>query len=295
MSDIFISYAREDLPRAQLISNSLETLGYSVFWDRRISPGESFDEVIGHALMTARCVIVLWSVASVASHWVRDEATEGKNRNILVPVLIDDVQPPLGFRTLQAANLIGWQGDPQDPEFQSIVKSLERLVETSENDENIIKGVQGGASSDLDLGKKPENKVEFRLLVEFGMRILILMLPLVVFSWNTYNIYAPKSSHSFISLLGILFYIYNISFFIIISIGCVIYFFHKQGGYKIIIITSIISGCFVGIYLTYHIVHNYIVKGLITPLNNILIISGIFSFVALAIFIASFFLFRRYS
>ena len=93
MSDIFLSYAREDLPRAQNMAASLEALGFSVFWDRRILPGETFDEVIAQALKEAHCVVVLWSFASVASHWVKDEAVEGQNRQVLVPVLIDELLP----------------------------------------------------------------------------------------------------------------------------------------------------------------------------------------------------------
>jgi len=51
----------------------------------RDTASESFDEVIEKAIADAKCVIVLWSAASVASEWVRNEASEGKRRGILVP------------------------------------------------------------------------------------------------------------------------------------------------------------------------------------------------------------------
>jgi hypothetical protein len=140
MSDIFLSYAREDLLRAQKIAASLEALGFSVFWDRRILPGETFDEVIAQALKEAHCVVVLWSLDSVNSHWVKDEAVEGQNRQVLVPVLIDAVLPPLGFRHLQAANLVNWQADPQDQEFQQVIASIKRLVEIGIQDRKIDQG-----------------------------------------------------------------------------------------------------------------------------------------------------------
>jgi hypothetical protein len=41
MSDIFISYAREDRPRAEAIAKALEEHGWSVWWDWNI-PAETF-------------------------------------------------------------------------------------------------------------------------------------------------------------------------------------------------------------------------------------------------------------
>jgi hypothetical protein len=86
MSDIFISYAREDLTAAQRLAEALEGHGWSVWWDRRILPGKDFEKVIEAKLDASRCVVVIWSKAAVDSHFVRDEAAEGMRRNILVPV-----------------------------------------------------------------------------------------------------------------------------------------------------------------------------------------------------------------
>lgn len=130
MSDIFISYASEDRDKAHQLAQALETLGWSVWWDRKIAPGKSFDKVIGEALDQARCVIVLWSRASVESDWVKEEAEEGARRDILVPALIEAVPPPLGFRRIQAANLASWGGDPDDADFHEFRHSISLLVET---------------------------------------------------------------------------------------------------------------------------------------------------------------------
>jgi hypothetical protein len=85
MSDIFISYSKEDRGKAKDIAEALKQQGFSVWWDRSILPGETFDTVIEEALDAAKCVIVLWSKTSVYKEWVRTEASEGKQRGILIP------------------------------------------------------------------------------------------------------------------------------------------------------------------------------------------------------------------
>ena len=105
MSDIFISYAKKDLERIRPLAEALEGRGWSVFWDRTIPAGGTWREVVGKALHESRCIVVAWSQESIESTWVQEEADEGRERGILTPVLIDDVRPPLGFRSIQAARL----------------------------------------------------------------------------------------------------------------------------------------------------------------------------------------------
>ena len=103
MADIFVSYASEDRERVQPLVELLKQQGWSVWWDRDLIAGPSFDREIEKALHEARCVVVLWSSHSVDSTWCRAEATDAQEREILVPVLIDDVRPPLAFRAAQTA------------------------------------------------------------------------------------------------------------------------------------------------------------------------------------------------
>ena len=63
MSDIFISYKREDQPTARKLADALESEGWSVWWDPKLRAGEHFDDVIEKALKEAKCVIVMWSNA----------------------------------------------------------------------------------------------------------------------------------------------------------------------------------------------------------------------------------------
>jgi len=128
MSDIFISYAREDEPRIRPLVAAFEAEGWSVFWDRRIPAGSTWRSHIGSALQQARCVVVVWSVHSVESQWVTEEADDGKAREILVPVSLDAVMPPRGFREIQAADLRDWKPGQPSEHLTQLLGDMRRLL-----------------------------------------------------------------------------------------------------------------------------------------------------------------------
>ncbi len=128
MTDIFISYSRDDRDRVRLIAEALQREGLDVWWDPDIPPGESFSQVIDKQLKTAKCIIAVWSQSSVHSNWVQEEADDGMQRNALIPMVIDEVDLPRGFKRLQTADLRGWQGDTRDPNWQMISTQVRKLV-----------------------------------------------------------------------------------------------------------------------------------------------------------------------
>lgn len=129
MADIFFSYKREDRARVEPLVRILQTEGFSVWWDPAIVPGERFAKVIRDALDDASCVVVGWSVHSIESDWVQDEASTGRDRGMLVPVSLDGSAPPLGFRQLQTQNLTGWSGDRNDQRIANLIAGVRRLVD----------------------------------------------------------------------------------------------------------------------------------------------------------------------
>ena len=130
MSDVFVSYKAEDRRRAQPLVEALEADGLSVWWDARIGGGAAWRDSIEQQLESARCVLVIWSKRSVGreGRFVRDEASRAQRRGIYLPVLIDRVEPPLGFGETQAIPLIGWKGDRSDPRYMAVLAAVRSIV-----------------------------------------------------------------------------------------------------------------------------------------------------------------------
>src|SRR5215831_4334153 len=129
MSDIFLSYASEDRPKAETLANALTACGWAVWWDSEIPGGEEYDKVIEQEVDAAKCLIVLWSHLSVGKRWVRSEAERGLNQKKLLPVLIENVKIPIAFSLIQARRLVHWNGDATHPGFLQLVKDIARVLE----------------------------------------------------------------------------------------------------------------------------------------------------------------------
>lgn len=128
MASVFLSYDHDDSDRAAPIAAALEGHGHSVWWDREIHGGAEYNNEIEAAVAQSDAVVVLWSAASVASPWVRDEAAEGRDNGKLVPVLIDPVKPPMGFRQFQTLDLTGWNGGKRIPHLPALLRAIDKVT-----------------------------------------------------------------------------------------------------------------------------------------------------------------------
>ena len=78
---------------------------------------------------------------------------EGLDRDVLIPVRIDDVKPPFGLRRVQAVDLTDWKGDRGAPEFHRLTAAIEELVSS---------GTPGGG----EVWGKPGEKVAIGIYEE---------------------------------------------------------------------------------------------------------------------------------
>lgn len=117
MPDVFLSYAEPDRDTARRVASLLQAQGWSVRWEHA-TPDDA----------EARCMVVLWSRHSVNSDQVAAQAEQGRARHALVPVLLEQVTPPPGLRSIQAADLSGWDGAADAPGARQLVADLAGLL-----------------------------------------------------------------------------------------------------------------------------------------------------------------------
>ncbi len=129
---IFISYAREDRGKVTILAQLFEAEGWSVWWDRdNMSAGQPLSDIIETAIDDSSCVVVCWSMASIKSRWVKDEATEGLEQEKIVPVLFEKVKPPFGFRSIHNINLSEWDNQATHEDYDSLKSAISQKQQQS--------------------------------------------------------------------------------------------------------------------------------------------------------------------
>jgi hypothetical protein len=123
MADIFISYRSLRRPAIEHLSRALEAHGYSVWFDYALLSGVQFEPIIQRELRAAEAVIVVWCSLSIdPNSWVREEASLAKELGTIVPVWLEQVDLPLGYRGLDTVDLSEWDGNPRG-------RGLDRLID----------------------------------------------------------------------------------------------------------------------------------------------------------------------
>lgn len=131
MHQIFLSYSHQDRERVRPFVSLFETQRWSVWWDRKIVPGQAWEAQLREELKNCRAVVVVWTHASVRSKWVHLEASAGLEVDGLVPVQLDGLEEapvPPDFERCHSADFVGWAGDQDHPELESTLGALREII-----------------------------------------------------------------------------------------------------------------------------------------------------------------------
>jgi hypothetical protein len=107
LADIFVSYSRLDHDRVKPIVDRLESLGYSVWWDKHLRTDEAFADEVEGELDRAKAALAVWSANAINSTWVCAEAARALDAGKCAHVRIDNVDLPQLFNGVDAADMSG--------------------------------------------------------------------------------------------------------------------------------------------------------------------------------------------
>jgi len=127
VSDVFISYSRENQEVVRRLAEAVKRLGYSVWWDDQLPPHLSYGDVIAAKVGGAKAAIVVWSANATQSEWVRAEADMARSQKKLIQTSIDNRDPPMPFNQLHYVSLADWDGSDDHPGWSKVKESLVAL------------------------------------------------------------------------------------------------------------------------------------------------------------------------
>jgi hypothetical protein len=128
VSDVFISYSRDNQEVVRRLAEAVKGLGYDVWWDDQLPPHLAYGDVIAQKVGEAKAAIVVWSANAAASEWVRAEADIARNQRKLIQTSIDGAEPPMPFNQLHYVSLADWNGETDHPGWARVRESLVALA-----------------------------------------------------------------------------------------------------------------------------------------------------------------------
>ena len=109
MTQVFISYSRNDMEFVQRLATDLESAGFDVWWDLTdIQGSDVWERRIEEGLRTSQYFIVVLTPASLESRWVRREYLSADNSGIkIIPLKLKPYNvTPLTLRDIQPIDAI---------------------------------------------------------------------------------------------------------------------------------------------------------------------------------------------
>lgn len=173
MADVFISYASEDRDRVRPLAEALIARGFDVWWDRALAAGQDYTAIIERELRVAKAVVVVWTRGSAASTFVRDEAGRARDEGRLVPVLLDQVEIPLGFGAFQAEDFTRWNGGTNAPQMHLL--------------EEVLKAKLSGRDIDVAAIERRRRRLGARIRIVSLLTVVALVAGIAAFGKYLFN------------------------------------------------------------------------------------------------------------
>jgi hypothetical protein len=125
--DVFLSCADEDAHRATQIMSALRQSDIAV---ALAHPAQQTPRIkaVARVLTSAKCVLVLWSSASLENELGKAEADYAKERGLIVSVMIDRHSAPAKFGDEWSADLTNWPGDLHSDDFRHLKQLITKRL-----------------------------------------------------------------------------------------------------------------------------------------------------------------------
>ena len=161
MSDVFISYAEEDLPVAREIADGIEAAGYTTwYYDRDSLAGIRHFDQTSRQIEQSRAVLLLISPRSINAHQVDSEVTYTHEMGgVFVPILCELSHEefrelkPTWVRCLMAATAIRIPAEGVRAILPRIVGGLEALGIEPKRREKLLEAADASAEQASDHGE----------------------------------------------------------------------------------------------------------------------------------------------
>jgi len=126
MSDVFLSYSRYRQP-AEAIAKELQALGITTWLESKdLAPGKQWEEEIRKAMSEARLVAILVgrrSEDAPPEYPLALEHSWSDDDKVLVPILMDDAEPPSFLRHVEAIRV-----EPRRQDWNRVAKEIAKLL-----------------------------------------------------------------------------------------------------------------------------------------------------------------------
>lgn len=127
MTDVFISYKREERAGVERIAQALSDLELNVWYDVRLTAGKQWSPEIDHHAHKSWAMVVCYTPAALTSKWVRHEIEIGLAGDKLVPLFLTPCDLPEDLKAIHTLDLKDWGGGFSHPGFRALVKRLGEL------------------------------------------------------------------------------------------------------------------------------------------------------------------------